>query len=216
MPRRAEAASATRFAVVVTGCLLALLLTAGWIVRQNIEHTKAAANDIATRVMDALQVRPKIVMNHRTLVEQQNAVLQLTTMEKKLTERQRIDNSWLHSTKTLEVEADLVIRAGFDLSKPFVINIDRSANTLHVTMPPAEILGVELRDVRFPHEEDGVWNKITPEDREEAIRELRLRIQSEARKSPLLHDARAEAEKKLTDLLETNGRSVVFNPEAPR
>ncbi|HVE15960.1 MAG TPA: DUF4230 domain-containing protein, partial [Chthoniobacterales bacterium] len=75
---------------------------------------------------------------------------------------------------------------------------------------------VELRDVRFPHEEDGVWNKITPEDREEAIRELRLRIQSEARKSPLLHDARAEAEKKLTDLLETNGRSVVFDPEAPR
>jgi hypothetical protein len=216
MPRRTRAASVTRFVLVLTACLLALILAAGWMVRQNIERTKTAATDIATRVMDAIQVRPKVVVNRRTVVEQQSDVLQLVTVEKTLTERQRIDESWLHSTKTLEVEADFVIRAGFDLAKPFVIEIDRSAGTLHVTLPPAEILGVELRDVRFPHDEDGIWNKLTGADREAAIRELRLRIQWNARQSDLRHEARIQAEKRLSSLLASEGRTVVFEPEKPR
>jgi hypothetical protein len=216
MPRRNRAASATRFLLVFTACLLVVVFAAGWMIRRNIERTKSAAFDVASRVMDAIQIRPKVVVNHRTIVEQQSAVLQLVTVEKSLTERHRVDQSWLHSTKTLEVEADFVIRAGFDLARPFVIEIDRSSGTLHVTLPPAEILGVELRDVRFLRDEDGVWNKLTGEDRETAIRELRLRIQLNARQANFLREARAQAEKRLTDLLVTDGRTVIFDPERPR
>ncbi len=215
MPR-SDDARATRLVLATTACLLAIILTAGWVVRQNIERTKSAAADIAIRVMDAIQVWPKVTVNHRTIVEQQNAVLQLVTVEKKLTERQRVDDSWLHSTKTFEVEADFVIRAGFDLARPFVIEIDRSAGALRVSLPPAEILGVELRDVRFLHDEDGIWNKLTAGDREAALRELRLRVELQARQSGLRHDARVQAEKKLAEVLASKERPVLFEPEKSR
>jgi hypothetical protein len=204
---------ATRLLLAFTACLLVLIFAAAWMIRQSVEHTKAAAFDVAARVMDAIQIRPKVVVNRQTIVEQQSAVLQLITVEKTLTERQRIDESWLHSTKTLEVEADFVVRAGFDLAKPFVVEIDRSDRKLRVTLPPAEILGVELRDVRFLRDEDGVWNKLTGADREAAIRELRLRVELRARQSGLRQEARALAEKRLAGLLAADGRTIVFEPE---
>lgn len=216
MPRRTRAASATRLMLAFTACLLALILAAGWMIRQNIEHTKAAANDVAIRVMDAIQVRPKVVANHRTIVEQQADVLQLVTVEKRLTERQRIDDSWLHSTKTLEIEADFVIRAGFDLTKPFTIEIEQGGERLRVKLPTAQILGVDLRDVRFLRDEDGYWNKVNAADRELALRKLRERIEREAGESGLTLEARRLAEKRLAEILTGPGRTMVFDPEAKR
>ena len=201
MLRRTRAASATRLILVLTACLLGLILAAGWVVRQNIERSKTAAADIATRVMEAIQVRPKVVVDHRTIVEQQTDVLQLVTLEKKLTERQRLDESWLQSTKTFEIEADFTIRVGFDFKKPFVIDMDRSSGALRVTLPPAEILSVGIGDVRFLRDEDGFWNKLTADDREQALRGLRLQVENRARKSDLPQQARAIAEKRLTELL---------------
>ena len=138
--------------------------------------------------------------------------MQFVTLEKTLTERHRLDESWLQSTKTLEVEADFTVRAGFDLEKPFVIEVDRSGSGLRVTLPPAQILGVDLRDVRFLRDEDGFWNKLTPADREQALRELRARVERNARASDLTDHARILAEKRLTDLLAPGGRSVTFEP----
>lgn len=210
---RRTAASATRFVLVLTACLIALILAAGWMVNRNIAASKSAAIDIANLVMNTIQVRPKVVVNHRTVVEQQSAVLQLVTVERKLTERQRIDDSWLQSTKTLEVEADFIVRAGFDLEKPFVIQVDHSGSALRVTLPPAEILTVDLSDVRFLRDEDGYWNKLTAEDREKALRDSRAQVESQARKSGLTQQARVLAEKRLTDLLTSGGRTVTFEPE---
>lgn len=216
MFRHTRTASATRFVLVLTGCLAALVLAAGWVIHQNIEHTKSAAADIAMRVMEAIQVRPKVVMNHRTIIEQQSDVLQLVTVEKTLTDRQRLDDSWLHSTKTLEVEADFTIRAGFDLAKPFVIEVDRSDGSLRVTLPPAEILSVEVGDVRFLRDEDGFLNKLTPADREQALRNLRLQVEARARASELPRQARDIAEKRLTGILASGGHAITFTPARPQ
>jgi hypothetical protein len=214
MTPRSTAGRATRFVLVVTACVLAFILAAGWVVQQKIDRTKATALEIADRVTNALQVRPKVVVRHRTIVEQQSDVLKLVTLEKTVTERQRLDESWLHSTKTFEIEADFVIRAGFDLSKPFVIEVD-SSRAVRATLPPAEILATEMHDVRILRDEDGLWNRLTAADREQAIRELRLRISLRARESDLREQARTNAEKRLTELLARDGRTVTFTPSLP-
>jgi hypothetical protein len=210
-PRRQTEGSATRLLLALTACVLAIILAGGWMVQRRIAETKSAAFAIADRVMEAIQVRPKVIVGRKTIVEQQSDVLQLVTTEKTITEHRRIDDSWLHSTKTLEIECDFVVRVGFDLSKPFVVEVNRTTSALRVTMPPAEILAVDLRDVRFPHEEDGLWNKLTPADREEAVRNLRTEVEQRMKKSDLLAQARISAEKRLTDLLATGGRSVTFS-----
>jgi hypothetical protein len=209
-------------ALVLAGVLLLVVgaLTVGYVavdlpaeIARRIEGGAAAsAREIAGQVAAAFQVQPKVVAGRRTVVEQRSDVLELVTVEETLTERQRLDESWLHSTKTLEIEADFVIRAGFDLARPFVIEVDPATGALRVTLPPAEILSTELSDVRFLHEEDGWWNRLTPADREAAIRGLRLRVGLRARESDLRDRARSSAEKRLRDLLARDGRTITFLP----
>jgi hypothetical protein len=186
------------------------------IARRMTDGATASAREIAVQVAAAFQVQPKVVVGRRTVVEQRSDVLKLVTIEETLTERQRLDESWLHSTKTLEIEADFVICAGFDLAQPFVIEVDPGTGALRVTLPPAEILSMELGDVRFLKDEDGWWNRLTPADREAAIRDLRLRVGLRARNSDLLVKARASAEKRLADLLTSSGRVVTFEPAPSR
>ncbi len=212
MSRSREYAGVSRPALILTACLAVLGCTINWSILPIAREFRMAA-ETADRVLAAFQVRPKVVSSRRTLVEQQSDVLQMVTTEKTVTEKRRIDDSWLHSTKTLEVEADFVVRVGFDLAKPFVIDIDRTATTLRVTLPPAEILSVDLRDVRFTREEDGFWNKLNPADREQALRALRDDVERRMKKSDLTSQARASAEKRLADLLASGGRRVIFEPE---
>jgi hypothetical protein len=219
---------ATRFTLTLTACI-ALLLVVGTltvryifvdlpveIAKRTTSHLAETARDIANEVANAFQVQPRVTVEHRTIVEQQNSVLKLVTLEKTVTERRKIDDTWLQSTKTLEVECDFVVQAGFDLTKPFVIDVDKTGTALHVTLPPAHILGVDLRNVRFLRDEDGLWNKLNAGDREAALRELRQTAELNARKSDMTKAARDLAEKRLAQLLSTNGRTVTFEPEANR
>lgn len=218
----------TKFVLKLTACgavaLLLAVLTARYVfvelpsqVAERATHGLAqSAGEIANQVAAAFQVRPKVVVARKTLVEQQADVLKLVTLEQSLTERERLDESWLHSTKSLEVEADFVVRAGFDLAKPFVVEIEERTGALRVTLPPAEILSTEVHDVRFVHDEDGWWNRITDDDRERTLRDLRLRVGLRAREADLLAKARASAEKRLTDLLASSGRTVTFEPAPSR
>jgi hypothetical protein len=222
MFHRHDRAGISRFALMLTACLALLVglgaLTVRYVVvdlpgrvtaRMKAEAV-ATAHDIARTVADALQVRPRVVVDRRTVVESRTDVLKLVTLEKTFTERQTIHDTWLHSTKTLEIECDFVVQAGFDLSEPFVIDVENAGGTLRVALPQARILGVSVRDVRFLRDEDGFWNKLTPADREAALTELRRRVERNAAKSGLPGAARKLAEQRLAALLASTGRTVRF------
>lgn len=220
--------SPARTAVTITLCLLLLGVFAVLTVRyvaidlpaevagRALRGAKDSAREIADQIAAAFQVRPKVVVGHRTVVEQRSEVLQLVTLEQTLTERRRTDESWLLSTKTLEVEADFAVRVGFDLGEPFVVTIDESTGGLRITLPAPKVLSVEVRDVRFLRDENGFWNPLTGEDRERALRDLRERVTARVRAGDLLAQARANAEKRLADLLARNGRPVSFAPAPAR
>jgi hypothetical protein len=172
------------------------------------------ARDIAGQISAAFQVQPKVVVASRTMVAQKSKVLRLITLEQSLTQRETVSESWLHSTKQLEVEGDFVIRVGFNLEKPFVIEVDQASGALRVKLPPAEILSTELHDVRFLKDEDGFWNHLTDSDREQAIRDLRLRVALQARQSDLRDRAVAAAQERISHLLASSGHEVTFVPAA--
>lgn len=216
--------SPARSAVTITLCVLLLggfgLLTVRYvavdlpteIANRARQGAKETAREVAEQIASAFQVQPKVVVGHTTVVEQRSEVLQLTTLEETITERQRTDESWLLSTKTLEVEADFVVRVGFDLTKPFVVTVDEFTGGLRVTLPPPQILSTEVRDVRFLRDENGLWNPLSSDDRERALRDLRQRVAKRVQSGALLAEARVNAEKRLTALLARDGRPVEFAP----
>lgn len=217
---------ASRFVLTITACGLMLLLVGALTARYILvdlpsevagrmtQGAARTARDVAGQISAAFQVRPKVVVASRTVVAQKSDVLQLVTLEQSLTQRETLSESWLHSTKQLEVEGDFVIRVGFDLEKPFVIEVDQASGVLRVKLPPAEILSTELHDVRFLKDEDGLWNHLTDADREQAIRDLRLRVALQARQSDLRERAVAAAQERISHLLASSGHEVTFVPAA--
>ncbi len=212
-------ASATRFILAATACAIALLLAITLLARWFIVETPASAaersldiaREIASDVSDALHFQPTVVVNSETLIHQDAEAAKLITLERPITETYTWEHTWLRSTKRISVRGDFTLRAGLDLTKPFVIRIDPETGEITSDLPPAEILSVDLTNLRITRDEDGWINQLTAEDREAAIRHLRNRAILHARDSDLLTDARESAQRRLQAILATHDPTVTFD-----
>lgn len=216
-----ESASASRFVVVLTACVVVLFVVAAFVVRWFVVEAPASgaeraigiAKAVAADVSKALQFQPTVVVNNRTVVQQDAAVAKLVTIERPITETHSYEHSWLGSTKRIDVEGHFMLRAGFDLSKPFVIRVDPETGKIIANLPPAEVLSVELTDLRILRDDDGWINQLTAGDREAAIDTLRDRATLHAMESDLLEEARLSVERRLQTILASEGREVSFDPQ---
>lgn len=221
-PTHSIRGGASRFALTLTACIVALIVVGAMtvryitvdlpaeVLRRSTAHATEVAREIASEVATSFQIRPKVTVGNKTIVEQETEVARFVVLERTVSQRHRFTHSWLQSTKTFEVEGTFVVRAGIDFSRPFEIRIDETGSDLHVQLPEAEIFGAELQDVDILRDENGLWNKLTAEDRERALRELRTRVLEEAEETGLATRAREVAEENLRKLLETPQRTVTI------
>lgn len=167
-------------------------------------------NEIQTRFVEALNLTPRIMANNAVIFAQNTPTLELVTVERQALVRHRFEESWLQSRKTFEVEAPFTARAGFQLRDAFTVNILRGGRTAEVRLPNAKILSVDMGDIRILRDEDGLWNKLTAQDREKAIRTLTKTARSEFLATDILKAASQEAEKQVRVIADSAGCGVVF------
>ena len=82
---------------------------------------------------------------------------------------------------------------------------------LAVTLPPAEIISVDVTNVTTYDERAGLWNPFTTDDRDEIRRRIRDQLVTAAEQSGILAHADQAAAKALTDLLTRDGYTVQIN-----
>lgn len=195
------------------GCFIALIALAlaialaggffGW----QLWQTSERALRIAEKFQQTLNFTPEVRVNSRVIVNTTTPILELATVQKQLVVQHTWSHTWLHSTKNIEVEATFTARAGYDLQRPFYLNIDTRQQTMSAQLPPAKILSLGMSDVRIKRDEDGLWNKLSAQDREEALRELESAARREIHQTDILRQARAEGEKRVRELMEsTSGK----------
>lgn len=129
--------------------------------------------------------------------------------------RHRWTHTWLHSTKHLELEATFTAKAGFDLTEPFRINIDPRSGSISAELPPPKLLSLGMSDVRVLRDEDGLWNKLTVEDRQVAFRALEEKARQRFAESSFLAEARMEAEKQVRALLDKARSASQISTQSP-
>jgi len=117
-----------------------------------------------------LMVRPRVVVGEKTIIEQQASVTKLVLLERDLNVTRDMQHTFLRSTKRLSLRGHFRATVGFDLGRQFTLHLD--PERIVVTVPEPEILGIAMLDYEVVEDRDGLWNKITPEDREGATREL--------------------------------------------
>jgi len=162
-----------------------------------------------------LNLTPRITANQAVIFAQNTPVLELVTAERSSLVRHRVDESWLHSTKTFEIEATFTARAGFNLRDLFTVNIPKGGRLAEIRLPRAKILSLSMSDVSILRDEDGLWNKLTAKDREKAIRTLERIAKSEFLKTDILSSARSSAESQIREITDAAGCEALFPRAGP-
>jgi hypothetical protein len=160
------------------------------------------ATGIADHVSSVLNLRPEVRVDDVLIVESAGPALELATAEASYLVRHSWSQRYLLSTKRLEIEAPFTAKAGFDFEEvPMRVTINPQTRAVRADLPNPQLLSLEMGDPKILRDEDGLWNKLTAEDRENAFRELRLLARKQAIQSDLLARARTEGNRVVTEAL---------------
>jgi hypothetical protein len=156
---------------------------------------------VASRVSAAIRGaagRGTTRVTQDVVVEKMQAVARLVTSETTLRDVVIYENRRLGSTKRSLVVVTGRVLTGFDLDRGTEVRVDHDARRIHIELPPAAVLGVEVTQLRTYDERSGLWNPFRPGDRDTIFRLAREQLAATAGEL----EARAHAEESARRLLE--------------
>lgn len=172
------------------------------------ERSYDGARRIGQDIREALQVTPTITVNNTVVLQQQTPVLELSTVSQSFRHEYEWINTWMGSTKKIEIAGTFEAKAGFNLQKKFQVDI--SEDKAIVTLPPPELLSLESNaDITY-RDENGIWNWVNQEDRTRATNAFITDARRYAQSSDIPSMAREHLEKQLTQIFSTHGLPVEF------
>jgi len=200
-------------------CLL--LLTVAGICLFAVHSCTSAVNETVDHVRDAfskvLNVQPQVTVNQRVVLTQTAPIAELAVVTKE--EAISIDYTAHYEVlsmhvplteKKISAQAVYRIKAGFDLQKPFSVEIDPVTHAVSAEMPPAQLLSVEQVGEIVYSGFDATFNRVTDEERTEILASLNAAAHEAAEKSTLKADAEAQVTQRLKEIINQNGRSITI------
>jgi hypothetical protein len=169
-------------AVSVAFLLVVLTLCAAWLMRSCArmpgEAARAAGEpvvELARRIADGvarrLQFYPEVRIGRETVLQAQTPALELATVRREFTHEYEWEHQWLGSTKRLRLRGNFAAKAGFDLTRDFYLEVDPRDSRVELVWPEPQVLGVEMLSYQA-EETEGFWNKLSAEERTEAVNAL--------------------------------------------
>jgi len=151
------------------------------------------------------------------VVERMREVAQLVTSETTLRDVVLYQNSRLGSTKRSLVVVTGRILTGFDLDRGTEVRVEQAGRRIHLTLPRAAVLGVEVTELKTYDEERGLWNPFRPADRDSIFQLARRQLVATAGELALTRHAEESARRLIPALVGVEGYTtdVSFGPGAP-
>jgi Protein of unknown function (DUF4230) len=159
-------------------------------------------------VRTALPGTGQTTVTHGVVVEQMRAVAKLVTSETTLRDVVVYQNRRLGSTKRSLVVVTGTIMAGIDLDTGSRVDIDHQDRTVHIVLPPAKVMAVEVTQLRTYDERSGLWNPFRPEDRDTIYQLARDQLVKSAGELEVTAHAQQSAAELLGALIHADGYKV--------
>src|SRR3954468_7148545 len=147
-------------------------------------------------------------ITQQTVVERLREVAKLVATEMTLRDVVIYEHTRFASTKKVLLVVTGKVSAGIDMEHGTEVRIDSVDKRITVTLPPAQILSVDVLNVTTYDERAGLLNPFTPEDRDLIQRRIRGQLMAAARQSGILEHADQSAAKVLVQLLARDGYTV--------
>ena len=168
------------------------------------------AHNMASGIREIFNFTPEVRINETIVIEQNTPILEVATVSRQMFIDHSWQQTWLGSTKTIQIQGVFLAKAGFDLRKPFRFDIERSPRRVVAWVPPPKLLSLEMTEYKIVKDEGGWWNSITSQDREEAVRQIRAQAIEKATRSGILEESTASVEARVGELVERNGSIAAF------
>jgi hypothetical protein len=152
--------------------------------------------------------RSETTVTHGVVVERVRAVAQLVTSETTVRDVVVYENRRLGSTKRSLVVVTGKVMAGIDLDSGTQVDVDQQERRVHVVLPPAKVLGVEVTQLRTYDERSGLWNPFRPADRDTIYHLAREQLMSAAGELGVAAHAEESARRLLGALIHAEGYTV--------
>lgn len=147
-------------------------------------------------------------MTQEFVVERLREVAKLVATEMTLRDVVTYEQTQFRSTKRTLLVVTARVSAGIDLRTNTGVSIDSAAKRITISLPPAQIMSVDVVNVRTYDERAGLWNPFDAEDRDVIQRRIRVQFMEAARQSGILEHADQSAARVLTELLARDGFTV--------
>jgi hypothetical protein len=191
------------FLIVVTVTAYMLLV---YIPAQVLQRSYDGAKQVGLDIAKVFNVTPEITVNRTVVLQQQTPILELATVSQKFQHRYDWTNTWLGSTKKINITGTFEAKAGFDLRQKFSVEIHD--NTAQVMLPKPQLLSIEpLGDVTF-RDEHGVWNWVDANDRAKAMNAFTIDARKYGQEATFVDHARVSMENKLREIFDKHGMQV--------
>ena len=142
------------------------------------------------------------------VIERVQAVAKLVSSETTVRDVVIYENTRLGSTKRALIVVTGKVLAGFDLDTGMRTHIDHEARRITISLPHAEILAVEVVDLKTYDERAGLWNPFRPTDRDVIYQRVRAQLERAGEEMNVVGHAEQSARTLLQTLFAVDGYSV--------
>ena len=167
LPRRLGCPGAAVLIVFVLALLAAWVFSKvqKWPARavgQSVVELERLGRDARDTFVTLAHLQPRVIVNNRVYLEQTTTVAELSVLSRRVEVEHEMLHSWAGSTKRIKLHGTFVVKAGFDLRKKFSVNL--RPEEILIELPDAQILSVEEQQIEVLALENGLWNRIVPDD----------------------------------------------------
>jgi hypothetical protein len=152
--------------------------------------------------------RSRTTVSHDLVVDRMRTVAKLVSSETTVRDVVIYQNTRLGSTKRTLVVVTGRLLAGINLEANPSVRIDSRTKRIAIELPPAELVGVEILDLKTYDESAGLWNPFTAADRDSIQHQVRDQLIRAGNETELLEHANKSAVEMLRTLLAQDGYQV--------
>ncbi len=147
-------------------------------------------------------------------------IAELAVLQRNIREIVDYSKTDLGSNKRIIAEQTFVAKIGFDLAAKFSASYDASNQVVTIMLPEPKILSLESSNPapNYYLAEDGVINRITKEDHQQILMQLKAQARRSAESTLAIGDAKQMIETRFQDLFRAFNVKVVvlFSIEQPK
>ncbi|MBX2897627.1 MAG: DUF4230 domain-containing protein [Cyclobacteriaceae bacterium] len=193
--------------LLITGTIAAFVLLV--IIPERLaKNSYEAAKTLGEDFKRAFQFTPEVRIEKTVILNQQTSVLELAVLAQNFQHNYGYVNTWMGSTKKININGSFSARVGFNLNEKFQITMHEKTAT--VSLPAPQLLSLELQPDITYRDENGLWNWVNTDDRTAATNAFIKDAKLYAQQADFIKDARIRAEEQIRKVLAPHVNEVVF------